>query len=63
MLVPRPDGLNQYRDEDDRAPQLVAGLYTAACKNWGIDPDPKVLGYSTSYESVRADLKTISASG
>ena len=36
--------------------RLKAGVHT-------IDPDPKVLGYSTSYESVRADLKTISASG
>ena len=55
---------NQYRDEGMTAHRnWWPGLYTAACKNWGIDPDPKVLGYSTSYESVRADLKTISASG
>ena len=26
-------------------------------------PDPVVLAYSTTYEQVRADLKTISASG
>ena len=38
-------------------------LYTAACKSWGIEPDPKVLQFSTSYEAVRPDLKTFSASG
>lgn len=37
-------------------------VYREACKNWGVQPDPEVLGYSTTYESVRADLKTISAS-
>jgi len=38
-------------------------LYTAACKTWGIPPDPKVLAYATSYQNVRADLKNLSASG
>jgi hypothetical protein len=37
-------------------------LYTAACQTWGIQPDPKVLAYNVSYESVRADLKDLSAS-
>jgi hypothetical protein len=37
-------------------------LYREACAHWKIDPDPAVLGYATTYESVRADLKTISAS-
>ena len=37
-------------------------LYRAACKTWRIEPDPKVLAYSTSYQSVRADLKNLSAS-
>ncbi len=36
--------------------------YRDACRCWGVKPDPEVLAYSTSYESVRADLKTISAS-
>jgi hypothetical protein len=38
-------------------------VYREACKGWGIDPDPEVLGYSTTYETVRADLKDISVSG
>ena len=38
-------------------------LYRAACKSWGIEPNPNVLQFSTSYEEVRPDLKTISASG
>ena len=55
---------NQYRDEGKTEHRnWWPGLYTAACKNWGIEPNPDVLEYSTSYESVRADLKTISASG
>ena len=37
-------------------------LYTAACQTWGIEPDPKVLSYNISYESVRADLKDLIAS-
>jgi len=37
--------------------------YREACKRWGVEPDPEVLAYSTTYEQVRADLKTISASG
>ncbi|HXG46529.1 MAG TPA: hypothetical protein VNO52_02810 [Methylomirabilota bacterium] len=37
-------------------------LYRAACQHWQIQPDPEVLAYATSYESVRADLKNLSAS-
>ncbi len=38
-------------------------LYRAACRHWGIEPREDVLSYGTTYECVRADLKTISASG
>ncbi|SVB58051.1 uncharacterized protein METZ01_LOCUS210905, partial [marine metagenome] len=38
-------------------------LYIAACKSWGIEPNPNVLRFNTSYETVRADLKPVSASG
>lgn len=38
-------------------------IYRQACEKWGIEPDPEVLAYNTSYESTRADLKNISASG
>src|SRR6059036_1203451 len=38
-------------------------VYRDACKHWGIEPDPKVLAYSTTYETVRADLKELTGSG
>ena len=38
-------------------------LYREACKNWGIEPDPAVLAFATSYEKTRADLKEVSVSG
>jgi hypothetical protein len=34
-------------------------VYRDACKHWGVQPDPKVLAYSTTYETVRADLKEL----
>jgi hypothetical protein len=37
-------------------------LYREACEKWGAKPDPKVAAYDTSYESTRADLKTLAAS-
>jgi hypothetical protein len=52
----REDGLTQHRN-------WWPDVYHAACECWGVPPDPAVLAYSTTYESVRADLKTISASG
>ena len=38
-------------------------LYRTACQRWGVQPDPAVLGYSTTYQTVRADLKELSTSG
>ncbi len=37
-------------------------VYRAACANWGVEPDPKVLAYNTTYEDVRPDMKNVSAS-
>ena len=37
-------------------------LYGEACRRWGTKPDPKVLAYSTTYETVRADLKELTGS-
>jgi len=51
----REQGLTQHRN-------WWPDLYREACAHWKIDPDPAVLGYATTYETVRADLKTISAS-
>jgi hypothetical protein len=52
----REDGLTQHRN-------WWPDVYREACEKWGVRPDPNVLGYSTTYQAVRADLKTISASG
>ncbi len=52
----REEGLTRHRNWWPEA-------YREACKHWGIEPDPEVLAYSTTYEQVRADLKTISTSG
>jgi hypothetical protein len=52
----RDEGLTQHRN-------WWPEVYREACERWGVEPDPEVLRYSTSYETVRADLKAISASG
>ncbi len=51
----RDDGLTDHRN-------WWPGCYEAACRHWGIEPDPGVRSYSTSYEQVRADLRDLSAS-
>jgi hypothetical protein len=38
-------------------------VYQDACRHWGIAPDPKVLAFAETYESARADLKGVAASG
>ncbi|MCS1412185.1 MAG: hypothetical protein M2R45_05389 [Verrucomicrobia subdivision 3 bacterium] len=52
----KQDGLTDHRN-------WWPELYRDACEQWGIKPDDKVLRYHTTYEAIRADLKTISASG
>ena len=37
-------------------------LYREACKRWGVEPDQEVETYSTTYETVRADLKMVTGS-
>jgi hypothetical protein len=51
----RDEGLTQHRN-------WWPDLYRDACKTWGIEPDPKILAYNTTYEEVRADLKEVSGS-
>jgi hypothetical protein len=51
----RAQGLTQHRN-------WWPDLYREACKRWGIEPDPQVLAYSTTYETVRADLKELTGS-
>jgi hypothetical protein len=36
--------------------------FREACLRWGIEPDPNVLAYSTTYQTVRADLKELTGS-
>ena len=55
---------HQYREEGKTTHRnWWPDLYSAACESWGIEPNPKVLQFSTTYEEVRPDLKTISCSG
>ena len=51
----RNQGLTQHRN-------WWPDLYREACKRWGIEPDAQVLAYSTTYETVRADLKQLTGS-
>jgi hypothetical protein len=51
----RTQGLTQHRN-------WWPEVYRAACQHWGIPPDPAVLAYSTTYETVRADLKELTGS-
>jgi hypothetical protein len=51
----REHGLTEHRN-------WWPDLYRAACQHWAIEPDPKVLAYSTTYQEVRADLKAVSGS-
>jgi hypothetical protein len=51
----REKGLTQHRN-------WWPEVYAEACERWGTKPDPEVLNYATSYQTVRADLKNLSAS-
>jgi hypothetical protein len=48
----REDGLTQHRT-------WWPEIYRAACRHWGIEPDPKLLAYNTTYEDTRPDLKPV----
>ncbi len=51
----KDEGLTEHRN-------WWPGLYLAYCKNQGIEPDPVVLAYDTTYEGTRADLKEVAFS-
>jgi hypothetical protein len=51
----RKQGLTRHRN-------WWPDVYRAACRHWGVPPDPDVLAYSTTYETVRADLKELTGS-
>lgn len=48
-------GLTQHRN-------WWPDAYRDACKHWGVEPDPAVLAYNTTYQTVRADLKDLTGS-
>jgi hypothetical protein len=50
----REDGLTEHRN-------WWPEVYIGACERWGITPDPAILAYNTTYESIRADMKEVSA--
>ncbi len=52
----REDGLTQHRN-------WWPEVYQQACANTGIAPDARALAFRETYETIRADLKEISASG
>lgn len=51
----RKKGLTEHRN-------WWPDVYREACKKRGVEPDPKVLSYHTTYQEVRADLKHLTAS-
>ena len=51
----RDDGLTEYRN-------WWPDLYQEVCTRQGIEPDPAVHSFSTSYETQRADLKVLTGS-
>jgi len=51
----RDEGLTQHRN-------WWPDVYRQACEAWGVKPDPEVLSYHISYETVRADLKELTGS-
>jgi len=52
----REQGLTEHRN-------WWPDVYLEACQKWGVAPDPEVLAYSETYETVRADLKEVTGSG
>jgi hypothetical protein len=50
----REDGLTDHRN-------WWPDVYTKACEHWGIAPDPAVLAYNTTYETLRADMKQVAS--
>ncbi|MGC2546371.1 MAG: hypothetical protein WA426_11040 [Silvibacterium sp.] len=48
----REEGLTKHRN-------WWPDVYRAACKYWGVEPEPELLAYDTTYENTRADLKQV----
>jgi hypothetical protein len=52
----KEQGLTQHRN-------WWPEVYREACRMWGTEPDPRVLGFSETYETTRADLRPVTGSG
>ena len=48
----REEGMTQHRN-------WWPDIYRQACRHWGVEPDPSLLAYNTTYENTRADLKQV----
>jgi hypothetical protein len=48
----KQDGLTEHRN-------WWPEVYRAACEHQGVEPDRGLIGYSTTYETARADLKQV----
>jgi len=48
----REEGMTQHKN-------WWPEIYRQACRYWGIEPDPSLLAYNTTYENTRADLKQV----
>jgi hypothetical protein len=48
----REQGLTEHRN-------WWPDVYRDACRYWGVEPDPALLAYDTTYENTRADLKQV----
>ncbi len=56
-------GWGQWRDQGfTEHRNWWPDVYREACQRWGVEPDPAILAYNTSYETVRADLKELTGS-
>lgn len=51
----RKEGLTEHRN-------WWPDLYREVCRRRGVEPDPKVLAYNTTYQAIRADLKELTGS-
>lgn len=52
---------NKWRDEGlTQHHNWWPDIYLAACRQWGIEPEPRLLAYDTTYENIRPDMKGIS---
>ena len=62
-MPPSSLGWRQWRDEGlTKHRNWWPEVYLAACRAWDVQPDPQVLAYNTTYETVRADLKELTGS-